>query len=183
MSYRIITEGAGQQLLAQLEALNKALADGTDAEEAPADSYANRGLLTEETGRAIAAALFETAQALSGYRGTQDTAEAIAGGTLSVPYAQALGSEGAEGDIVPEEAGSESVPVYFSGGKPVACGAVGEALSAGQDGEGNTIADTYATKAELESGLAGKQDTLTFDAEPVEGSANPVTSSGTMSLS
>ena len=178
MSYRIITEGAGQQLLAQLESLNATIADGTEAVEASAEDHADRGLLTEETGRAIAAALFETARALSGYRETRDTSEAITGGTLSVPYAQALGSEDAEGDIAPAEAGGESVPVYFSGGKPVACGTVGDALSAERDGEGNTISDTYATKTELESGLSAKQDTLTFDAEPAEGSANPVTSGG-----
>ena len=58
-------------------------------------------------------------------------------------------------------------------------------LQATVDSEGNNIAEqfaaiaeTYATEEALESGLAGKQDTLTFDAEPAEGSANPVTSGG-----
>ena len=36
----------------------------------------------------------------------------------------------------------------------------------------------YATTTQLNSGLAGKQNTLTFDTTPTEGSANPVTSGG-----
>lgn len=36
----------------------------------------------------------------------------------------------------------------------------------------------YATTTQLNSGLAGKQNTLTFDSTPTEGSMNPVTSGG-----
>lgn len=36
----------------------------------------------------------------------------------------------------------------------------------------------YATTTQLNSGLAGKQNTLTFDSTPTEGSTNPVTSGG-----
>ena len=41
-----------------------------------------------------------------------------------------------------------------------------------------TDLDIHATKAEVTDGLAEKQDTLTFDTEPLEGSSNPVTSDG-----
>lgn len=36
----------------------------------------------------------------------------------------------------------------------------------------------YATTSQLQTGLNGKQNTLTFDTEPTEGSSNPVTSGG-----
>ena len=36
----------------------------------------------------------------------------------------------------------------------------------------------YATTTQLTNGLAGKQNTLTFDTPPTEGSSNPVTSGG-----
>lgn len=36
----------------------------------------------------------------------------------------------------------------------------------------------YATTTQLQNGLAGKQNTLTFDTTPTEGSMNPVTSGG-----
>lgn len=36
----------------------------------------------------------------------------------------------------------------------------------------------YATTTQLNNGLAGKQNTLTFDSTPTEGSTNPVTSGG-----
>jgi len=36
----------------------------------------------------------------------------------------------------------------------------------------------YATATQLTNGLAGKQNTLTFDSTPTEGSLNPVTSGG-----
>ena len=42
------------------------------------------------------------------------------------------------------------------------------------------IIDTY-TKAQIDSLLDGKEDTLTFDTTPTEDSANPVTSGGTYS--
>ena len=52
-------------------------------------------------------------------------------------------------------------------------GALDERLSAIETG-----LDIHATKAELATGLAEKQDTLTFDTTPLEGSSNPVTSDG-----
>ena len=48
------------------------------------------------------------------------------------------------------------------------------ATKATQDASGNVIADTYATKAALST----KQEKLTFDTTPTNGSTNPVTSSG-----
>lgn len=39
----------------------------------------------------------------------------------------------------------------------------------------------YATTTQLQNGLAGKEDTLTFDTTPTEGSSNPVTSGGVYS--
>lgn len=36
----------------------------------------------------------------------------------------------------------------------------------------------YATQTQLTTGLAGKQNTLTFDTTPTQGSSNPVTSGG-----
>ena len=40
------------------------------------------------------------------------------------------------------------------------------------------VANTYATQSSLSTGLAGKQDKLTFDSAPTNGSSNPVTSTG-----
>lgn len=40
------------------------------------------------------------------------------------------------------------------------------------------VANTYATQSSLSTGLAGKQDKLTFDSTPTSGSTNPVTSGG-----
>ena len=40
------------------------------------------------------------------------------------------------------------------------------------------VANTYATQSSLSTGLAGKQDKLTFDSTPTNGSTNPVTSAG-----
>lgn len=48
------------------------------------------------------------------------------------------------------------------------------ATKATQDASGNVIADTYATKAALST----KQEKLTFDTTPTNGSTNPVTSNG-----
>ena len=50
----------------------------------------------------------------------------------------------------------------------------GAATKASQDSNGNVIADTYATK----TALSTKQEKLTFDTTPTNGSTNPVTSSG-----
>ena len=57
----------------------------------------------------------------------------------------------------------------------------GTAAKATADASGNNIVNTYATKAELTNGLAGKQNSLTFDSAPTSGSSNPVTSGGVYS--
>ena len=57
----------------------------------------------------------------------------------------------------------------------------GTAAKATADASGNNIVNTYATKAELTNGLAGKQSSLTFDSAPTSGSSNPVTSGGVYS--
>ena len=45
--------------------------------------------------------------------------------------------------------GSDSVPVYINGGKPVSCNSSN--LKAGKDDDGNVIKNTYATKTALDS--------------------------------
>ena len=60
-------------------------------------------------------------------------------------------------------------------------GSATTATNATNDGAGNKIVDTYATKTELNNGLSGKQNTLTFDSAPTSGSTNPVTSGGVFS--
>ena len=60
-------------------------------------------------------------------------------------------------------------------------GSATTATNATNDGAGNRIVDTYATKTELNNGLSGKQNTLTFDSAPTSGSTNPVTSGGVFS--
>lgn len=57
----------------------------------------------------------------------------------------------------------------------------GTAAKATADASGNVITDTYATKSALTTGLAGKQNALTFDSAPTSGSSNPVTSGGVYS--
>lgn len=57
----------------------------------------------------------------------------------------------------------------------------GTAARATADASGNVITSTYATKSALETGLAGKQNSLTFDSAPTSGSSNPVTSGGVYS--
>lgn len=47
-----------------------------------------------------------------------------------------------------------------------------------QKANSSDVANTYATKSELASGLSGKQNTLTFDDAPTAGSNNPVKSGG-----
>lgn len=53
----------------------------------------------------------------------------------------------------------------------------GETLVGGHE-YGQTIANINAELRDLNSGLQGKQDTLTFDTTPTDGSSNPVTSDG-----
>ena len=67
------------------------------------------------------------------------------------------------------DAGSSTLPVYFSGGVPKAInttgigisitGSAGSATKATQDASGNVITSTYATKSELNIGLGGKSNT------------------------
>lgn len=56
---------------------------------------------------------------------------------------------------------------------------------AGYQAEANVRATVtgygYATTTQLQNGLSGKQNTLTFDTTPTQGSANPVTSGGVYS--
>ena len=54
---------------------------------------------------------------------------------------------------------------------------VGETLVGGQE-YGQTIANINSELSDLEQGILGKQDTLTFDTTPTAGSSNPVTSNG-----
>lgn len=54
-------------------------------------------------------------------------------------------------------------------------------IVAGKDSDGATFSTKYATKTELNNGLTGKQNTLTFDSAPTSGSTNPVTSGGVFS--
>lgn len=52
-SYRIITDGAGQELVAQLDALTKLITDGT-VTTIDVTAYTSKAPLTEETGRSVA---------------------------------------------------------------------------------------------------------------------------------
>lgn len=54
---------------------------------------------------------------------------------------------------------------------------VGETLVGGQE-YGQTIANINSELSDLEQGILGKQDTLTFDTTPTLNSSNPVTSNG-----
>jgi hypothetical protein len=54
---------------------------------------------------------------------------------------------------------------------------VGETLVGGQE-YGQTIANINSELSELYSGISGKQDILTFDTIPTDGSTNPVESNG-----
>lgn len=100
---------------------------------------------------------------------TLEMVENIIDGTT--PVAKANKANNA--DALTSDAGSPSMPVYFSGGKPVQCnstlgvnisgsaasasyassaGSATNATNATNDGQGRNIADTYATKAEAGGG-------------------------------
>lgn len=86
----------------------------------------------------------------------------------NTPVAKATSAENAT--ALTTNAGSSTKPVYFSGGKPVQCNSTlgvnisgsaasasyassaGTASRATSDGDGNNIAATYATKAEVSGG-------------------------------
>lgn len=70
-----------------------------------------------------------------------------------------------------------SADITLSASDVGALPAGGTAVKATADASGNNIVNTYATKTEV----SAKQDKLTFDSAPTEGSSNPVTSGGVFS--
>ena len=74
-----------------------------------------------------------------------------------------------------------SADITLTAGDVGALATNGTAAKATADASGNNIVNTYATKTELTNGLAGKQNSLTFDSAPTSGSSNPVTSGGVYS--
>ena len=92
------------------------------------------------------------------------------GYTLPVATANALGGVKSGGDITVATSGAVTVN---SATQADTATTAASATKATQDASGNVITTTYATKSELTSGLAGKQNSLGYTAE---NSANKVKS-------